>query len=51
MKQAKNEPIAKIMVVEADDFEEVTEVTEGNIAAVSGLKVRFKYNNSLRLRK
>lgn len=39
LKQGKNEPVQKLMVVEADDFEEVAEVTEGNIAAVSGLKV------------
>lgn len=39
LKQGKNELMQKLMVVEADDFEEVAEVTEGNIAAVSGLKV------------
>ncbi|XP_054264972.1 ribosome-releasing factor 2, mitochondrial [Macrosteles quadrilineatus] len=38
MKQDKSETITKLMVVEADDFEEVSEVTQGNIAAASGLK-------------
>uniref|UniRef100_A0A1B6GLX8 Tr-type G domain-containing protein n=1 Tax=Cuerna arida TaxID=1464854 RepID=A0A1B6GLX8_9HEMI len=38
MRQGKSELLTKIMVVEADDFEEVQEVTKGNIAAVSGLQ-------------
>lgn len=44
MKQDKSETITKLMVVEADDFEEVSEVTQGNIAAASGLKVSQKSN-------
>uniref|UniRef100_A0A1B6KGD5 Tr-type G domain-containing protein n=1 Tax=Graphocephala atropunctata TaxID=36148 RepID=A0A1B6KGD5_9HEMI len=38
MRQQKSEPLTRIMVVEADDFDEVQEITEGNIAAVSGLQ-------------
>lgn len=43
MKEGKNETALSIMVVEADDFDEVVEIMEGNIAAVSGLKVSLTY--------
>lgn len=36
----KNEQAQKVMVALANDYDEVPEVTEGNIAAVTGLKVR-----------
>lgn len=39
VKQNKWEQTGKVMIVEADDFEEVSEITEGNIAAVTGMKV------------
>lgn len=39
LQQNKWEQVGKVMIVEADDFEEVHEITEGNIAAVTGLKV------------
>lgn len=43
MKQGVNELASSIMVVEADDYDEVAEISEGNIAAVSGLKVSFLF--------
>lgn len=45
MKQEKTEQVGRLMIAEADDYEEVAEVSEGNICAVTGLKVSniFKF--------
>lgn len=39
VRNEKNEQIQKLMIALADDYEEVSEVTKGNIAATTGLKV------------
>lgn len=43
LRAESSEQIKNVMIAYADDYEEVNTVTAGNVAAVTGLKVRQNF--------